>query len=95
MDDAISILSEVEESSFDLVIAMDIIPYFGGSLPKLFAGVYTVLVKGGVFLLNADSLQEIDNNSSFEFVETFVMSKSGRYLHNQRYDCEIIFHEIS
>ncbi len=69
--DAVAFLANEPESSADLVVAADVVPYVG-ALAELFAGVSRVLAGGGVF---AFSCERHDG-------EGFVLGERLRYRHS-------------
>ncbi|VVC76785.1 TPR repeat-containing protein YrrB [Aquicella siphonis] len=71
--DILSFLDECADT-FDLVLAGDVLVYFG-NLEELFSAVYPVLRNGGLFAFNA----EVNLN------ESFSMTESGRFAHSKAY----------
>ncbi len=67
---------QTSKTIFDLVVAADVLTYFG-ALEKVFAGVYSVLKKGGFFIFSITQNQQNENNC--------FLHPSGRFAHTQTY----------
>ncbi|MBA3661226.1 MAG: tetratricopeptide repeat protein [Gammaproteobacteria bacterium] len=63
-----------ESLSFDLVVAADVLVYYGDVAP-FFTGVAKVLSQGGIFIFNAEIAQQVQ----------FEMLPSGRFAHSETY----------
>lgn len=71
--DILSFLQSCDET-FDLVIAGDVLVYFG-DLEAVLSGVYTVLRSGGLFVFNVEMGAK----------ESYSITESGRFAHSQAY----------
>jgi predicted TPR repeat methyltransferase len=83
-EDVFSVISDIEENSFDLVVVTDVLPFFGNSFKKLLAGCRSVLSQLGSIVITADALEISDKPPEFG-TDLFSFSKAGRYLHTEEY----------
>lgn len=74
MNDVVQYLERRAASQFDLVMAGDVLVYFG-ELREVFALIAKVLKPGGLFVFNAEIAAQDD----------FILMSSGRFAHHQRY----------
>jgi len=81
--DALQSLASEVERSFDLVLAADVLVYFG-DLSALLAGVRRVLRSDGLFAFSVESL-EAGPGPAGNFRQDYSMGPFGRYLHAESY----------
>ena len=84
-EDIFSVINDIEENSFDLVVATDVLPFFGSSLKKLLSGCRSVLSSSGSIIITADSLEINRGETDERQTELYSFSKGGRYLHSEEY----------
>lgn len=66
-----------KENYFDLIIAADVLPYFG-RLENIFLNIKNILNKNNIFLFNIELLENPANLD-------FSLQSTGRYAHNMAY----------
>lgn len=83
--DAVSVMKAMLPNSFDLVVAADMVPYFG-DLGDLFRAIATVTRPGGLVAFNADALDTTEDVSSAGGnVRAFELNFTGRWSHRRKY----------
>ncbi|CAM9888718.1 unnamed protein product [Ectocarpus sp. 6 AP-2014] len=86
--DAIAVVNTMLPNSFDLVVAADMVPYFG-DLGDLFRAIAAVTRPGGLVAFNADALDAIDDGSGGANaggnVRAFDLKFTGRWSHRRKY----------
>lgn len=72
--------------SFDLVVAADLLPYFG-DLSDLLRGISSVTRPGGLVAFNADALDVVEDGgeSGSGNARAFELRFTGRWSHRRRY----------
>lgn len=70
---------KTEKSTFDLIIAGDVLVYFGDLAP-LFQSIKRVLKPQGMFIFNVEASEQ----------EGFALSPSGRFIHHQAYIDQVL-----
>ncbi|OQS01878.1 methyltransferase [Thraustotheca clavata] len=74
--DFVQATESLNENSFDVVLAMNSLQYFG-DLRQVFESSYQILRVGGVFCFNIDTLESPDTSFTLKF--------TGRWAHTPRY----------
>lgn len=86
--DAVSVTRAMLPNSFDLVVAADLVPYFG-DLGDLFRAVSAVTRPGGLVAFNADAFDVTDDGlygaSAGGNVRAFELKFTGRWSHRRKY----------
>ena len=86
-EDAVSAVKTMSPSSFDLVVAADLLPYFG-DLKELLRGISSVTRPGGLVAFNADALDVVEDGggeSGGGNARPFELRFTGRWSHRRRY----------
>jgi predicted TPR repeat methyltransferase len=79
--DMLDFLTE-QQSSFDLIMAGDVLVY-SGDLAMAFAAVQRALRRGGLFVFNTE----------WGMTENYVLTSAGRFAHSQAYIEQLARHE--
>lgn len=86
--DAVTIMKAMLPNSFDLVVAADMVPYFG-DLGDLFRAIAAVTRPGGLVAFNADVLdatEEVSSGSNIGGnVRAYELKFTGRWSHRRKY----------
>lgn len=82
--DAVTIVKAMLPNSFDLVVAADMVPYFG-DLGDLFRAIAAVTRPGGLVAFNADALDATEDGSNGANVRAFELNFTGRWSHRRKY----------
>lgn len=86
--DAVAVMKAMLPNSFDLVVAADMVPYFG-DLGDLFRAIAAVTRPGGLVAFNADALDVVEDGSSGSNavgnVRAFELNFTGRWSHRRKY----------
>lgn len=85
-EDAVSAMKTMSPGSFDLVVAADLLPYFG-DLSDLLRGISSVTRPGGLVAFNADALDVVEDGGegSGGNARAFELRFTGRWSHRRRY----------
>lgn len=85
-EDAISAMKTMSPASFDLVVAADLLPYFG-DVSGLLRGISSVTRPGGLVAFNADALDLVEDGGEVGGGSTkaFELKFTGRWSHRRRY----------
>ena len=98
VDDVLTFL-EKNQTQYDLIIAGDLMVYFG-DLSVLFTLIYRTLKLNGYFIFNTEILGSEETQSKNE-KESYYLTSSGRFTHHQAYleklgldnQFNVIFHD--
>ncbi len=83
--DAVTVMKAMLPNSFDLVVAADMVPYFG-DLGDLFRAIATVTRPGGLVAFNADALDTTEDGSGASGnIRAFELNFTGRWTHRRKY----------
>lgn len=86
--DAVTVMKAMLPNSFDLVVAADMVPYFG-DVGDLFRAIAAVTRPGGLVAFNADALDATDDGSSGPNVggniRAYELKFTGRWSHRRKY----------
>ncbi|CAM9188023.1 unnamed protein product [Scytosiphon promiscuus] len=86
--DAVTVVKAMLPNSFDLVVAADMVPYFG-DLGDLFRAISAVTRPGGLVVFNADSFDVTEDGSNVANaggnVRAFELKFTGRWNHRRKY----------
>lgn len=85
-EDAVSAMKTMSPASFDLVVAADLLPYFG-DLSDLLRGISSVTRPGGLAAFNADELDVLEDGGEggAGSAKAFELRFTGRWSHRRRY----------
>lgn len=85
-EDAVSAVKTMSPGSFDLVVAADLLPYFG-DLKELLRGISSVTRPGGLVAFNADALDVVEDvgENGGGTARPFELRFTGRWSHRRRY----------
>lgn len=86
--DAVTVMKAMLPNSFDLVVAADMVPYFG-DLGDLFRAIAAVTRPGGLVAFNADALDATEDGSTAPNaggnVRAYELKFTGRWSHRRKY----------
>lgn len=82
--DAVTVVKAMLPNSFDLVVAADMVPYFG-DLGDLFRTIAAVTRPGGLVAFNVDSFGPPEDGTNGVNVRAFELKFTGRWSHRRKY----------
>lgn len=86
--DAVTVVKAMLPNSFDLVVAADMVPYFG-DVGDLFRAIFAVTRPGGLVAFNADAFDVTDDGpggvNTGGNVRAFELKFTGRWNHRRKY----------
>lgn len=82
--DAVAITKAMPPNSFDLVVAADVLPYFG-DLGDLLRAMSAVTRSGGLVAFNADAFDVPEDGNNGGIHRAFELMFTGRWSHRRKY----------